>query len=75
MSERWVCLDVGETLIDETRVWSTWADELGIPRLTFLAALGDVEEIRASFPDPRGKAGGRPVAVVPAAEAERRYSA
>ena len=44
MSERWVCLDVGETLIDETRVWSTWADELGIPRLTFLAALGAVIE-------------------------------
>lgn len=42
MSERWVCLDVGETLIDETRVWSTWADELGVPRLTFLAALGAV---------------------------------
>ena len=39
---RWVCLDVGETLIDETRVWSTWADELGVPRLTFLAALGAV---------------------------------
>ncbi len=39
---RWVCLDVGETLIDETRVWSTWADELGIPRLTFMAALGAV---------------------------------
>ncbi|MGH2454668.1 MAG: HAD family hydrolase, partial [Candidatus Limnocylindria bacterium] len=33
-------LDVGETLIDETRVWSVWADELGIPRLTFMAALG-----------------------------------
>jgi HAD superfamily hydrolase (TIGR01549 family) len=44
MSQRWVCLDVGETLIDETRVWSTWADELGIPRLTFLAALGAVIE-------------------------------
>ena len=44
MSERWVCLDVGETLIDETRVWSLWADELGIPRLTFLAALGAVIE-------------------------------
>lgn len=44
MSDRWVCLDVGETLIDETRVWSTWADELGIPRLTFLAALGAVIE-------------------------------
>ncbi len=42
MSERWVCLDVGETLIDETRIWSLWADELGVPRLTFLAALGAV---------------------------------
>ena len=42
--ERWVCLDVGETLIDETRIWSIWADELGIPRLTFLAALGAVIE-------------------------------
>jgi HAD superfamily hydrolase (TIGR01549 family) len=37
---RWVCLDVGETLVDETRIWSLWADELGIPRLTFLAAFG-----------------------------------
>jgi HAD superfamily hydrolase (TIGR01549 family) len=42
MSDRWVCLDVGETLIDETRNWSLWADELGVPRLTFLAALGSV---------------------------------
>ncbi|HTE66600.1 MAG TPA: HAD family hydrolase [Candidatus Binatia bacterium] len=40
MTERWVCLDVGETLIDETRVWSLWADIYGIPRLTFFAALG-----------------------------------
>jgi HAD superfamily hydrolase (TIGR01549 family) len=39
---RWVCLDVGETLIDETRIWSMWADVLGIPRLTLLAALGAV---------------------------------
>jgi HAD superfamily hydrolase (TIGR01549 family) len=37
---RWVCLDVGETLVDETRIWSLWADALRIPRLTFLAALG-----------------------------------
>ena len=44
MTERWICLDVGETLIDETRIWSTWADELGIPRLTFLAGLGAVIE-------------------------------
>jgi FMN hydrolase / 5-amino-6-(5-phospho-D-ribitylamino)uracil phosphatase len=41
---RWVCLDVGETLIDETRIWSLWADALGIPRLTFMAALGALIE-------------------------------
>jgi HAD superfamily hydrolase (TIGR01662 family) len=37
-----VCFDVGETLIDETRVWSTWADLLKIPRFTFMAAFGAV---------------------------------
>lgn len=42
MAARWVCLDVGETLVDETRVWSIWADVLGIPRLTFMAAFGAV---------------------------------
>ena len=40
MESRWVALDVGETLIDETRVWSVWADVLGVPRLTLMAALG-----------------------------------
>lgn len=40
MNERWVMLDVGETLIDETRVWSIWADMLGLPRLTFMAGFG-----------------------------------
>lgn len=35
-------LDVGETLIDETRVWSLWADMLGITRLTFMAGLGSI---------------------------------
>jgi len=39
-AERWVCLDVGETLIDETRIWSAWADELRIPRLSFMAGFG-----------------------------------
>ena len=39
-SRRWVCLDVGETLVDETRVWCTWADLLGVPRFTFLGAMG-----------------------------------
>lgn len=34
--------DVGETLVDETRVWGQWADWLGVPRLTFMAALGAV---------------------------------
>jgi HAD superfamily hydrolase (TIGR01662 family) len=48
---RWVCLDVGETLIDETRIWSTWADELRIPRLTFLAALGAVIERGEEYRD------------------------
>ena len=37
---RWVVLDVGETLIDETRIWTTWAEVLGIPPLTFMAGLG-----------------------------------
>lgn len=43
-SARWVCLDVGETLIDETRIWSIWADVLGIPRMTFMAAFGAMVE-------------------------------
>jgi HAD superfamily hydrolase (TIGR01662 family) len=42
VSNRWVCFDVGETFIDETRVWSTWADLLGVTRFTFMAALGAV---------------------------------
>lgn len=37
---RWVCLDVGETLIDETRIWTTWSEVLGVPPLTFMALLG-----------------------------------
>jgi HAD superfamily hydrolase (TIGR01549 family) len=50
-SERWVSFDVGETLIDETRVWSTWADLLGITRFTFMAALGSVIERGADHQD------------------------
>jgi len=48
---RWVCLDVGETLIDETRVWSTWADVLGVSRLTFMAALGAAIERGGEYRD------------------------
>jgi len=40
MTVDWVCLDVGETLVDETRVWATWAAELGFTPLTFGAVLG-----------------------------------
>ena len=35
-----MCLDVGETLIDETRVWTVWAEVLGITPLTLMAGLG-----------------------------------
>jgi HAD superfamily hydrolase (TIGR01549 family) len=42
LTVRAVVFDVGETLVDETRAWSAWADYLGIPRLTFLAGLGAV---------------------------------
>jgi FMN phosphatase YigB (HAD superfamily) len=48
---RWVCLDVGETLVDETRIWSVWADELGISRLTFMAALGAALERGGDYRD------------------------
>ena len=35
-----VVFDLGETLFDETELWGSLADELGVPRLTFFAALG-----------------------------------
>ena len=35
-----VVFDVGEVLIDETRVWSIWADILGVSPFTFAAVLG-----------------------------------
>ena len=37
-----VVFDVGETLVDETREYGTWADWLGIPRHTFSAMFGAV---------------------------------
>jgi FMN phosphatase YigB (HAD superfamily) len=48
---RLVCFDVGETLVDETEVWGSWADLLGIPRLTFFAALGAVIERGGHYQD------------------------
>ena len=32
--------DVGETLVDETRVWAEIADGLGVPRFTFAGVIG-----------------------------------
>jgi HAD superfamily hydrolase (TIGR01662 family) len=37
---RAVVFDVGETLVDETRIWGEWADWLGVGRLSFFAVLG-----------------------------------
>ena len=71
---RWVCLDVGETLIDETRIWSIWADVLGIPRLTFMAALGAVIAASGEHRDVFGEFGLAEAewrAQIP--EVERRY--
>jgi HAD superfamily hydrolase (TIGR01509 family) len=41
---RAVVLDLGETLLSEDRMWGSWADWLGVPRLTFSAVLGAVIE-------------------------------
>jgi HAD superfamily hydrolase (TIGR01549 family) len=46
-----VVFDVGETLIDETRIWSRWADRLGVPRLTFLGVLGGMAALDRNHRD------------------------
>jgi HAD superfamily hydrolase (TIGR01549 family) len=51
---RIVVLDIGEVLVDETRVWSVWADLLGVSHLTLAAVLGAAiaqgEDHHAAFP-------------------------
>jgi HAD superfamily hydrolase (TIGR01549 family) len=37
---RIIAFDIGEVLIDETRVWSVWAELAGVSPLTFAAVLG-----------------------------------
>jgi HAD superfamily hydrolase (TIGR01549 family) len=48
-----IFFDVGETLIDETRLMHLWADTLGVDRDEFLTALDDVifrnEPVRTVF--------------------------
>lgn len=48
-----VVFDIGEVLVDETRVWAVWADLIGTSPLTFAAVLGAAvvqgEDHRAVF--------------------------
>ncbi|WP_068273891.1 HAD family hydrolase, partial [Aldersonia kunmingensis] len=46
-----VVFDVGETLVDETREYGTWADWLGVPRHTFVAVFGAVIASGADYRD------------------------
>jgi HAD superfamily hydrolase (TIGR01549 family) len=41
-----VVFDVGETLVDETRHWTDWADWMGVPTFTLFAAMGVIVERR-----------------------------
>ncbi|MFC6081852.1 HAD family hydrolase [Sphaerisporangium aureirubrum] len=45
---RAVVFDVGETLIDETRIWTRWADRLGVSRFTMLGVLGGMAALDRS---------------------------
>jgi HAD superfamily hydrolase (TIGR01549 family) len=40
-----VAFDVGETLIDESRIWTRWAERLGVTPLTMLGVLGAMAAI------------------------------
>jgi FMN phosphatase YigB (HAD superfamily) len=46
-----VVFDVGETLVDETREYGTWADWLGVPRHTFSAVFGTVIALGMDYRD------------------------
>jgi FMN phosphatase YigB (HAD superfamily) len=44
-----VVFDVGETLIDETRIWTRWAGRLGVPALTLMGVLGGCAALDLSY--------------------------
>jgi HAD superfamily hydrolase (TIGR01549 family) len=46
-----VVFDVGETLVDETREYGTWADWLDVPRHTFSAVFGAVIALGMDYQD------------------------
>ena len=47
----WVVLDLGETLVDETRQWALWARFLEVPSFTLAACLGATIEARRPHAD------------------------
>ncbi|TDU05562.1 HAD superfamily hydrolase (TIGR01549 family) [Streptomyces sp. 846.5] len=59
MTIRSVVFDVGETLMDDSTFWGSWADWLGVPRHTLAALVGavtaqghdNVEALRLIRPD------------------------
>jgi HAD superfamily hydrolase (TIGR01549 family) len=46
-----VVFDVGETLIDETRIWERWARRLGVSPLTMLGLVGAMAALDRSHRD------------------------
>lgn len=42
MAIRTAVFDVGETLVDETRIFARWADRFGIPHMAFFGTIGGV---------------------------------
>ncbi|MEO3800408.1 HAD family hydrolase [Nonomuraea sp. B1E8] len=46
-----VVFDVGETLISETRIWSRWAERLGVSAFTLMGALGGMAALDRSHSD------------------------
>nr|WP_328807905.1 HAD family hydrolase [Nonomuraea antri] len=46
-----VVFDVGETLIDETRIWTRWAARLGVSPFVLMGALGGMAALDRSHQD------------------------
>ncbi len=52
--QRWVVLDVGETVVDESRAWRAWAEELGISQMEFMSVFGAVVARGQGYADVAG---------------------
>jgi HAD superfamily hydrolase (TIGR01549 family) len=48
---RAVVFDVGETLVNETRIWTRWSERLGVPALAFMGVLGGCAALDRSYLD------------------------